>query len=74
MQFYSNPEREADLHSLPDCEVIAITGGIEWADWLADHGPGIYYWFCQPGCLPDSDPIGPFNSQELAIADARESI
>lgn len=31
-----------------------------------------YWWPCFPGCLPDSDPIGPFDSEDAAIADARE--
>lgn len=29
-----------------------------------------YWWACYAGCLPDSDPNGPFDSEELAIADA----
>jgi hypothetical protein len=32
-----------------------------------------FYWFCFPGCLPDSDPIGPFATEDEAIADAREN-
>lgn len=31
---------------------------------------GWWYWYCQPGCLPDSDPIGPFDSEEQAWEDA----
>ena len=33
-------------------------------------GSGHFYWFSQPGCLPDSEPFGPFNSQADALADA----
>ena len=33
-------------------------------------GHGWYYWYCFPGCLPDSDPFGPFASYEEAEADA----
>ena len=22
-----------------------------------------YYWYCFPGCLPDSEPIGPFENE-----------
>ena len=33
---------------------------------------GWYYWTCFPGCLPDSDPIGPFDSEQEAIDDARQ--
>ena len=32
-----------------------------------------YYWYCFPGCLPDSDPIGPFDTEEEAIEDARDN-
>lgn len=33
-----------------------------WANW---------YWFCFPGCMPDSDPIGPFATEAEALADAQ---
>lgn len=32
---------------------------------------GWFYWFCFPGCLPDSEPFGPFNSANEAKADAQ---
>ena len=35
---------------------------------------GWLYWFCFPGCMPDSDPIGPFNSEAEALAAAREEV
>jgi hypothetical protein len=51
--------------------------GVDWDDpesvaFEAKHLAGIYYWFCYPGCLPDSDAFGPFPSMELAIAHAWE--
>ena len=30
---------------------------------------GFYYWYCFPGCLPDSEPIGPFETLEKAQED-----
>jgi hypothetical protein len=30
-----------------------------------------WYWHYFPGCLPDSEPIGPFPTEAEAIADAR---
>jgi hypothetical protein len=33
---------------------------------------GHYWQSCFPGCLPDSDPIGPFTTESDAIADATE--
>jgi hypothetical protein len=32
---------------------------------------GWYWWSCFPGCLPDSDAIGPFDTKAEAIADAQ---
>jgi hypothetical protein len=34
---------------------------------------GWFYWFCFPGCLPDSEPKGPFQSEDDALDDAREN-
>lgn len=31
---------------------------------------GWYWWFCMPGCMPDSDPHGPFSAQNEAIVDS----
>lgn len=36
----------------------------------SDYEPGWYWWACFAGCLPDSDAVGPFNSQIEAIRDA----
>jgi hypothetical protein len=33
---------------------------------------GWYWWSCFPGCLPDSDAIGPFETEKEAIDDARD--
>lgn len=30
-----------------------------------------FYWCCFPGCRPDSDPIGPFDSEADALEDAQ---
>lgn len=32
---------------------------------------GWYWQACFPGCLPDGDPMGPFNSEADAMNDAR---
>lgn len=36
-------------------------------------GSGWYWQACFPGCLPDSDPIGPFDTEAAALADAQAS-
>lgn len=33
---------------------------------------GWYWWTCFPGCLPDSDPVGPFNTEQDALKDAQD--
>ena len=33
---------------------------------------GGYWQSCFPGCLPDSDPVGPFKTESEAFSDARE--
>jgi hypothetical protein len=32
---------------------------------------GWFYWSCFPGCLPNSDPVGPFDTEAEALADAQ---
>jgi hypothetical protein len=49
--------RDAMLDAI--CEEEGITGG-----W--------FYWYCFPGCMPDSDAIGPFDSHKEALDAARE--
>ena len=86
MQAYSDPNREQDPTALPDIELFEIDGrGYsdgkpfvlchdpgETAYGLAE--PGWYYWMCFPGCLPDSDPLGPFRTMQEALDDAREGL
>lgn len=78
MQAYSNPERENDPHALPDLEIFYLTEQeskeqvTETYDYEMERGgAGYYYWHCFPGCLPDSDPIGPFQTEQDALEDAR---
>ena len=76
MQAYSDPKRESDPHALPDLEVFKITqteiasGDWEHNELITDQG--WYWWACFPGCLPDSEPVGPFATEAEALADARE--
>jgi hypothetical protein len=69
MQFYSNPEREVDPYALPDCEVFHLPDPFRDGEQL--YGVGWYYWYCFPGCLPDSDPVGPFDTESEAISAAQ---
>lgn len=81
---YAPAERENDEHALPNVEVfyrteaaIALDFLATDGDWWADGdgemmGEGWYWWACFPGCMPDSDPCGPFDTEAEAIADAQE--
>lgn len=33
---------------------------------------GWYFWTCHAGCIPDSDPIGPFPTEEEATAESQK--
>ena len=71
MMIYSDETRENNGQAVPDVEIFHS------ADYPAEAGaeplePGWYYWYCLPGCLPDSGPIGPFASEEEAIEAVRE--
>jgi hypothetical protein len=84
MQAYSDPSRESDPHALPDVEVFEVWTDKSgkrhnefetvqyWDDDPVMSEDGWYYWSCFPGCLPDSDPIGPFNTEAEALADAQQ--
>ena len=85
MRFYSDPSKETDPYSLPDAEVfhwsasprsdeqckkyLELHFGCDW-----QHPTGFYYWSVFPGCLPDSDPYGPFETEQEAIDDCREQV
>ena len=34
--------------------------------------PGWYWWAAFPGCLPDGDPNGPFDTEQAAVDGANE--
>lgn len=80
MQAYSDPSRESDPHALSDVEVFYVHAlprkaydriYAEPDTAFAGCEPGWYYWFYFPGCLPDSDPIGPFKTSDEALAEAQ---
>lgn len=48
----------------------AMDGGFSNFQGASDLA-GWFWWSCQPGCLPDGDAFGPFNTEADAIADAR---
>lgn len=76
-QQYSNPARETEPYALPDVEVFYVEENELESDILdVDEGgylpAGWYWWSCFPGCLPDSDPSGPFATEQEALDDAQD--
>lgn len=67
---HSDPTRISDPHAIEDVEVFYLGSGATEDD---DMVPGWYWWTCFPGCLPDSDPVGPFETEQEAIDDARST-
>lgn len=42
-----------------------------WKEHTDEQGEfGWYWWSCFPGCIPDSEAIGPFNDSQEAFEDA----
>jgi len=87
MQAYSDPRRESDPHALPDLEIYEYHAEVDPEgedcpmsyDDSCEHEHGLdcsgWYWVsCFPGCLPDSDPTGPFANCEEALTDARQGL
>ena len=76
MQIYTDKTRETDPHALPNAEVFHhlpsdCPACAQDACTLA--ALGWYWWACFPGCLPDGEPNGPFDTEAEAIADAQDS-
>ena len=72
-QQYFDPKRESDPHALPDCEGFYASADELESDAPGEYLPaGWYWWACFPGCLPDSDPFGPFETEAEALEDAQD--
>jgi hypothetical protein len=76
-QVYSDPTRKNDPYPLPDCEVFYVSQlevnynleNLDHADEYTLTEAGWYWWSCFPGCMPDSEPFGPFETEEEATFD-----
>ena len=79
---YSDESRASDPHALPDVEVFKHEEGDcgiacclcckNEKGHIVNLLGGYYYAYGLPGCLWDSDPVGPFDTYEEALAAARE--
>ena len=71
-QEYSDPTREEDPFALPDIEVFQVPEDYQpETEDGQELEPGWYWWSCFPGCLPDSEPSGPFDTEAEALDDAQ---
>ena len=74
---YVTDEARDDKWTLPDVEVFyAALGELQQPDEYEQEEPsepGFYWWACLPGCMPDSDPFGPFATYDEALQDARDT-
>ncbi len=82
---YTDESRASDPHALPDVEVFHSTCYPAERPDVDDARPrygvgfetlgeiGFYYAHGSPGCLWDSDPAGPFDTEAEALAGARET-
>jgi hypothetical protein len=66
--FYEVPSSHAfaveDECDCPSCGKAVLPKATKNLKW--------FYWFCFPGCLPESDSHGPFDSKADALSDARK--
>tara|TARA_Y100000310_G_scaffold320906_1_gene377835 strand:- start:25 stop:240 length:216 start_codon:yes stop_codon:yes gene_type:complete len=69
MQAYSDPNRADDATALPDVEVFYNE---HIGEGSSPMEVGWYWQSCFPGCLPDGDPVGPFETEVAALADAQD--
>lgn len=54
-----------DYDDDPDYQETVLTEAESLAGW--------YYWFCHPGCLPESEPFGPYSDRDEAWVHACDS-
>jgi len=80
--FYSDGYDIFECGYFGDCESCGAEG-VNLADGFGaeqnlcltcareQYGSGYYWRYCFPGCMPDSDPFGPFKTADEAVKDAQ---
>ncbi|KKN07731.1 hypothetical protein LCGC14_1064090 [marine sediment metagenome] len=70
MEFYTDPSREPVPGSVPDAKTFKITEADKPSHRLRGNG---WYWApCLSGYPAHGRPVGPFETEGLAIANARK--
>jgi len=58
----------------PVCPECAHEQRSQFHDFVTPIADPVWFWqACYPGCLPDGDAIGPFETQAAAIDDATDT-
>lgn len=71
-QHYSDPRRARDAHALPNVETFYHDAKNPFGEFGVATEEGImptgwYFWYCFPGCMPDGEPDGPYDTEQAAI-------
>jgi hypothetical protein len=78
---YALPDLEVFHNAFQQCTMCGALNLRTLGDWdtcpecgddTFETGKSWFWWSCLPGCLPDSEPFGPFATEAEALADARE--
>ena len=56
----------------PSCDKATCVHDLDDDGIVRTERTGWFYWFCFPGCLPDSEPNGPYATEQEAIDAAQE--
>ena len=53
----------------PSCDHATCVNALTFEDSGIEHTKrtGWFFWYCLPGCLPDSEPRGPYATEQEAI-------
>ena len=73
MSYQSFINSDGDTYGSFETFYIAWPGLTVDGDDYAPQGKGWYWQACFPGCIPDGEPSGPFDSEQAAIDDANDS-
>ena len=67
-----SPFRDAQGNEFGSFEVFQTFGFLDLGG--EPLAPGFYWQAAFPGCLPDGEPVGPFETEQDAIKDATDFV
>lgn len=76
MAFYvhDNTSFEVIYFNESECQEMNENENLSYAKGDTEYEPGYYYWYSLPGCYPDSEPFGPYETHEAAHDAAIEQL